>query len=42
MSPRPGRIVADLEVPLARPRHRTDAAVVELRGRALRALGVTS
>ncbi|HEY2657390.1 MAG TPA: ABC transporter ATP-binding protein [Solirubrobacteraceae bacterium] len=42
MSPRPGRIVADLEVPLARPRHRTDAAVVELRGRALRALGVMS
>ena len=42
MSPRPGRIVADLEVPLVRPRHRTDPTVVELRGRALGALGVES
>jgi NitT/TauT family transport system ATP-binding protein len=39
LSPRPGRVVATLEVPLARPRHRTDADVVALRERALRALG---
>jgi len=40
MSPRPGRAVAELEVGLARPRHRTDPQVVELRERALGALGV--
>ena len=40
LSPRPGRVVADLEVDLPRPRERTDAKVVELRERALRALGV--
>jgi ABC-type nitrate/sulfonate/bicarbonate transport system ATPase subunit len=39
LSPRPGRVVATLEVPLPRPRHRTDLAVVELRERALAALG---
>ena len=39
MSPRPGRAVAELEVALPRPRHRTDAAVVALRERALEALG---
>jgi ABC-type nitrate/sulfonate/bicarbonate transport system ATPase subunit len=39
-SPRPGTILADLEVPLERPRHRADPVVVELRARALRALGV--
>jgi NitT/TauT family transport system ATP-binding protein len=39
LSPRPGRVVATLDVPLARPRHRTDLAVVELRERALAALG---
>jgi NitT/TauT family transport system ATP-binding protein len=33
--------VATLEIPLPRPRHRTDAAVVELRERALATLGVT-
>jgi NitT/TauT family transport system ATP-binding protein len=40
MSPRPGRAVADIEVALARPRHRTDVALVELREQALQALGV--
>jgi NitT/TauT family transport system ATP-binding protein len=39
MSPRPGRAVAELDVRLPRPRHRTDAAVVALRERALEALG---
>ncbi len=42
MSPRPGRIVADLTVQGDRPRHRNDAAVVELRARALEALGVAA
>jgi ABC-type nitrate/sulfonate/bicarbonate transport system ATPase subunit len=41
LSPRPGRVVATLDVPLARPRHRTDPAVVELRERALELLGAT-
>jgi ABC-type nitrate/sulfonate/bicarbonate transport system ATPase subunit len=40
MSPRPGRAVAELEVALARPRHRTDPPVVALRERALEALGI--
>ena len=40
MSPRPGRTVSEIEVILARPRKRTDPAVVELRERALAALGV--
>jgi NitT/TauT family transport system ATP-binding protein len=40
MSPRPGRVVAELGVDLARPRHATDLAVVELREQALKALGV--
>jgi NitT/TauT family transport system ATP-binding protein len=38
MSPRPGRIVAELAVALPRPRTATDAAVVALRERALGAL----
>jgi NitT/TauT family transport system ATP-binding protein len=38
MSPRPGRAVAELPVDLARPRRRTDPAVVALRERALEAL----
>jgi ABC-type nitrate/sulfonate/bicarbonate transport system ATPase subunit len=40
LSPRPGRVVAELEVPLAHPRERTDPRVVELREQALNALGV--
>jgi NitT/TauT family transport system ATP-binding protein len=40
MSPRPGRVVADLTVGITRPRQRTDPAVVELRATALGALGV--
>jgi ABC-type nitrate/sulfonate/bicarbonate transport system ATPase subunit len=35
LSPRPGRVVAELVVETARPRSRSDAAVVELRERAL-------
>lgn len=42
MSPRPGRTVAEIAVELARPRRRTDAAVVALRERALEALGVSA
>jgi len=40
LSPRPGRTVADIDVALSRPRHRTDPDVVALRERALEALGV--
>jgi ABC-type nitrate/sulfonate/bicarbonate transport system ATPase subunit len=39
LSPRPGRVVATLDVPLERPRHRSDPEVVALRERALAALG---
>ena len=35
LSPRPGRVVAELDVALARPRSRTDEDVVALRERAL-------
>jgi NitT/TauT family transport system ATP-binding protein len=40
MSPRPGRAVAEIDVPLRRPRRRTDGEVVALRERALEALGM--
>jgi len=39
LSARPGRVVATLEVPLERPRHRSDPEVVALRELALAALG---
>jgi ABC-type nitrate/sulfonate/bicarbonate transport system ATPase subunit len=38
LSPRPGRVIAELEVSLPRPRSRTDGAVVALRERALNEL----
>ena len=40
LSPRPGRVVAELDVPLEHPRERTDPQVVELREHALNTLGV--
>jgi ABC-type nitrate/sulfonate/bicarbonate transport system ATPase subunit len=40
MSPRPGHVVTEITVGLARPRQRTDPEVVALRERALEALGV--
>jgi len=42
LSPRPGRVLTEIEIPLARPRERTSLEVVELRERALAALGVTA
>jgi ABC-type nitrate/sulfonate/bicarbonate transport system ATPase subunit len=39
LSPRPGRVIAQLEVEIARPRARTDAGVIAMRERALIALG---
>jgi NitT/TauT family transport system ATP-binding protein len=42
LSPRPGRAVAEIEVDLPRPRHRTDRAVVSLREEALQKLGIGS
>jgi ABC-type nitrate/sulfonate/bicarbonate transport system ATPase subunit len=38
LSPRPGRVIEELEVAIARPRARTDAQVIALRERALGAL----
>jgi ABC-type nitrate/sulfonate/bicarbonate transport system ATPase subunit len=40
LSPRPGRVTAQLEVEIARPRARTDADVLALRERALSALAM--
>jgi NitT/TauT family transport system ATP-binding protein len=40
LSPRPGRMVQEVEVGIPRPRARTDEAVIALRERALRALGL--
>jgi NitT/TauT family transport system ATP-binding protein len=40
LSPRPGRVVAELAVTLPRPRARTDPAVLALREHALAALGL--
>jgi ABC-type nitrate/sulfonate/bicarbonate transport system ATPase subunit len=40
MSPRPGRVVREVAVALARPRRRTDAEVVALREQVLEALGM--
>jgi ABC-type nitrate/sulfonate/bicarbonate transport system ATPase subunit len=42
LSPRPGRVLADLAVDLTRPRKPTDPAVVELRAQALAALGAAA
>jgi NitT/TauT family transport system ATP-binding protein len=40
LSPRPGRVIAQLDVTLERPRARTDPEVIALRERALAALGI--
>ncbi|MGC9221674.1 MAG: ABC transporter ATP-binding protein [Solirubrobacteraceae bacterium] len=42
MSSRPGRVVADIPVSGTRPRVRTDPEVVQLRARAMEALGVAA
>jgi ABC-type nitrate/sulfonate/bicarbonate transport system ATPase subunit len=42
LSPRPGRVIGQLEVELTRPRARTDSEVVNLRERALSILGESS
>jgi ABC-type nitrate/sulfonate/bicarbonate transport system ATPase subunit len=39
LSPRPGRVVETIDVPLPRPRHRSDPGVVALRERAMEVLG---
>jgi ABC-type nitrate/sulfonate/bicarbonate transport system ATPase subunit len=40
LSPRPGHVIAQLEVPMPRPRSRTDASVLALREQALHTLGM--
>lgn len=40
LSPRPGRVICEIDVELARPRRRSDEAMIALRERALRALGL--
>jgi len=40
MASRPGRAIAEIDVPLPRPRSRTDLTLVRVREQALRALGV--
>jgi ABC-type nitrate/sulfonate/bicarbonate transport system ATPase subunit len=40
LSPRPGRVIEELEVELPRPRARTDVNVMAMRERALKALGL--
>jgi ABC-type nitrate/sulfonate/bicarbonate transport system ATPase subunit len=40
MSSRPGHVLAEIEVDASRPRRRTDRSVMQLRERALDALGV--
>jgi NitT/TauT family transport system ATP-binding protein len=39
LSPRPGRVIAEIANPASRPRHRSDPEVVALRERVLLALG---
>ena len=41
MSPRPGRVVTELEIALPRPRRRAEPAIVTLRERVLQTLGVS-
>jgi NitT/TauT family transport system ATP-binding protein len=40
MSPRPGRVLAEIDVDAPRPRRRSDPSIVALRERALEALGM--
>jgi NitT/TauT family transport system ATP-binding protein len=40
LSPRPGRVIADIPVDLPHPRHRTDRQVTEIRAHALEQLGL--
>src|SRR4029077_10236091 len=40
LSPRPGRVIEELQIDTPRPRSRTEGGVVALREQALRALGL--